>query len=131
MLRSAEPPYLVAAAMSDVAPHLFYANAAEVTLGPYDVAIKFMRNITPTSVDVKGLQPGQAGGVVMKDSNLNVADLMVVSMSLSHLKAMIPSLVAVIATYETQTKNTIPVPMEIAEVWDRLGIDLGKFNLGG
>ena len=74
-------------------PPLVYANAVEMTAGPYDLVMDFGFK-TPEQMKE---------GVGAPDTVVRVA------MSLAHAKAMIPILAEMIATYEERV-GKIPTP---------------------
>lgn len=91
----------------------FYTNGLEASVSPYDVSLKFFRNVTA---------PPPAGTVrpvgERTESRATAAETLVVSMSPTHAKAIIPSMIQLIEEYEN-TFGPLPLPPEIQLIWDR------------
>lgn len=85
----------------------FYTNGTEVSCSAYDVSIKFLRNVA--------LSSGTESSAVTQTTT-GVADSLIVSMSPSHLKAMVPALIELVARYEMDF-GAIPLPPEMRNRW--------------
>jgi len=97
----------------EVETKFFYTNAVEVNLTPYDVNLKFQRRGTFTDQaldDNKGL----------RDVKGIVAEALVIGMSPTHAKAMVPGLVMMIQEYEKRF-GKISVSPEEQTRWEALG----------
>lgn len=91
-------------------PTLFYTNAMELALSAYDVTLRFLRN---------GSDNSAAAGPGPTESKVVVLDSLIVSMSPSHLKAMMPALIIAIVEYEKMF-GSIPLPPDQAEAWKNI-----------
>ncbi len=93
--------------------NFFYANAMETSVSVYDLSLKFIRTaplgITP------GMSPPVAGTSV--ETKLEAAETLIVAMSPSHAKAMLPSIIHLIHQYEVRY-GRIPLPPEQQAAWD-------------
>ena len=90
----------------------FYANSLEAAVSAYDVSLKFPRNVT-LSLEVKRIagQPLEAPTMA--------AETLVVSMSPSHAKAMLPALIMLVREYE-KAYGTIPLAPDAKSTWDSM-----------
>ena len=97
----------------------FYANSAEVSVSPYEISIKFIRQGAPESKPSKGRQEPQ------NVLPINIEDF-VIAMSPSHAKALLPGLFNSVMQYE---KNLGDIPLEAVakkQFNDTFGPLLGK-----
>lgn len=86
----------------------FYTNAMDAAISPYDVSMKFMRNVPAVSaVEV-------AAGA---EAAFKSAQSLTVSMSPSHAKAMLPALIRLVSEYEKKF-GAIPLPEDAQNFWD-------------
>lgn len=89
----------------------FYANSLEAAVSAYDVSLKFMRNATGTPL-AAATTSGSPTAI-----QTAVVDAMIVSMSPSHAKAMLPALLRLVREYET-LYGKIPLAADMQATWD-------------
>lgn len=87
----------------------FYTNGMELAVSAYDVTLKFLRNGAMSTV-------GAEKGVTV-EATIEVLDTLVVGMSPSHAKALVPGLMLAITQYEKQ-HGKIPLPPEAVSAWN-------------
>lgn len=90
----------------------FYANSMEASVSSYDVSLKFARNITVAPKD--GLAAKAGEGV---ESIVAPAETLVVSMSPSHAKAILPTMIRMIQKYE-ESYGVIPLDSDMKAIWN-------------
>lgn len=90
----------------------FYTNSLEAFCTSYDVTLRFMYS---------KLKPGAKPPATGTDPSeaLGVPDVMSVTMSPMHLKAMLPALVLLINRYEAQF-GKVGLAGESAEAWEKM-----------
>ena len=88
----------------------FYANSLEAAVSAYDVSLKFGRNVT-TNAEEKGVTG------IPQEAQVMAAERLVVSMSPSHAKAIVPSLVLLVREYE-KAYGKIPLAADTQRMWD-------------
>lgn len=88
----------------------FYANSLEAAVSAYDVSLKFGRNVT-----INAEEKGVTG--VPQEAQVTAAERLVVSMSPSHAKAMLPALVLLVREYE-KNYGKIPLATDAQTAWD-------------
>jgi hypothetical protein len=91
----------------------FYANGAEVAVTAYDIAIKFLRNGSSTSL--VGSSPSKTGRDG-EEREAQVLDNLSVFMSPSHAKTVIAAMLHLVREYERQY-GQIPLSAEIRQKW--------------
>jgi hypothetical protein len=84
----------------------FYANSLDLVASPYDVQLRFSRKGVVSKPDDG---PPVAGEI----------EHMVVSMSIAHLKAMLPALVDAVVKFEAQM-GTVGIPEEFQKTFDQV-----------
>ncbi len=90
----------------------FYTNSVQVAITPYDFSLKFTRNGTETD------NTPRPSGTLKVDVPAKVLDVMTVSMSPSHAKALLVALKQIVDMYE-QRHGLIPVPVDVKNQWDK------------
>lgn len=97
----------------------FYANSLEAHCTSYDVTLRFLRS---------KLKPGAKAplGDGNPDDFLDSPDIMSVSMSPMHLKAMLPALYQLVTQYEARF-GKLGIPADSAAAWEKIfNQDKGK-----
>lgn len=88
----------------------FYSNAIEVAVSPFDINLKFIRNGTATPAQVVPVN-------TPVDATPIVQEAMVVAISPSSLKTMLPGLLQAVAIYE-QKFGAIPIASDALARWN-------------
>ena len=83
----------------------FYTNAMEISISPYDLNFKFLRQVA-----------GEAELPLMEQQPKKIAEL-VVSMSPTHAKAMLTSIYISVMNYEKDV-GKIALPEEMQKLFD-------------